>query len=267
MVKFTHVPCHASNAPALVLIPGGPGLSSLTLGSLDILNRSFDLHFVDLPGTNGLPYGRDHSLEELSKTINAKVVQLRRPTIMLGHSFGGFFAADVALKVTNVMGLVCIGTPFTGESLRAAGANYDRLKTPALIAAEERWAKAPSDKTFAGWLAEYGELYFAEATQTAGRELLLRDSSSFRLFQSLRQDAARMESLLPRLRDWPRGKLFLAGKEDRLLPMDVLLTDADSGSFDFRPVLGASHFAMFDQPASVAGLIEKYFAAEEVSSI
>ena len=107
MIKLTYRHSESPNAPALFLIPGGPGLSSATLRSLDRLSRSFHLYYVDLPGTNGVPYERDRSFAEIAAEIAAEVSKVGGRSFLFGHSFGGFWAADVALKVPMVAGVIC----------------------------------------------------------------------------------------------------------------------------------------------------------------
>ncbi len=262
MVKFTHFPCREANAPSLVLIPGGPGLSSLTLHSLAVLCRSFNLQFVDLPGTNGVTYDKNRTFSDLSDEISSKVMKLDGTVFILGHSFGGFLAAKVALSSPNIAGLVCISTPFTRLSLNLAGQNYAARMSPVLTAAEKKWRERPSDSSLAEWLAEYGELYFSQAKLVAGQEMLKHDPVSHRLFLSLRQDAEQMEPLLDALASWSGKKLFLAGENDTLLPAEALRADSTGGGFAYHSIPGAHHFVMFDQPESVAGVIEEVLATE-----
>lgn len=69
MIQLTNVASTIENNPNLFLISGGPGLSTMTLRSLDILSRSFNLFYIDFPGTNGNPYLRDKKFEELSDEL------------------------------------------------------------------------------------------------------------------------------------------------------------------------------------------------------
>ena len=64
--------------------------------------------------------------------------------------------------------------------------------------------------------------------------------------------------MLPLLKQDLTKKLFIAGKQDVMLPETVLSEDAASGGFNFISINNASHFVTFDQPESVAGLIEDF---------
>jgi len=262
MIKITPIPSLLPDAPTMFLIPGGAGLSSLTIRSLNLLKRSFNLLYVDLPGTNGLAYDKDRSFEELTAEIVAETQQVKGNAYILGHSFGGFFAAGAALQAPNVAGLVCIATPFTQWSLNAAHEGYRLSKSPELTTAEAKWADTPSDATFGEWLSEYGNLYFSESKRAEGKRLVKQDPCSYRLFQSLEKNAGRMAGFLPMLKNWSGKKLSIVGELDGLLPSKILKTDALAGGFDFRVVSNANHFVMLDPPESVAGLIEEAFATE-----
>lgn len=263
MIKLTQVESKKPNAPALFLVPGGPGLSSGTLRSLDLLARSFELYYVDLPGTNGLAFDRERSLTRLSEDLADEIRKVGRQTFVLGHSFGGFLAAEAAMRSGSAAGVICIATPFTKECQDIAVENYVDNRGSELKAAEELWERKPSDSTFRDWLSSYGGLYFSKGRQSEGAEMLGRDSCSHLLFQSLRAEARRLGTLLSRLREWPGRKFFIAGSHDGLLPVEILKRDAEAGDFAFAPVADASHFVMFDQPETVARLIESFCATEK----
>ena len=51
-------------------------------------------------------------------------------------------------------------------------------------------------------------------------------------------------------------KVFIAGKDDKLLPANILEKDSQLGKFDFNQIEDASHFVTIDQPVMVAKIIE-----------
>lgn len=252
MIKLTEVFTENIKAPTLVLIPGGPGLSSLTLRSMDILSRTFNLVYVDFPGVNGNPYSIDRSFDELSQALQMELQKINGPLYVLGHSYGGFFAADLSLRM-KLDGIICVATPFSEKSLVAAGENFNANKSHSLTDAEVEWSELQDDKSFAKWTSEYGELYF---TNPDGKYLLLNDKVSAQFFLANRSDARQKESMLSLLKENKTKKLFIAGKKDIMLPIENLREDASRGGFDFKSVNKASHFVTFDQAEIVAGLIE-----------
>lgn len=254
MIKLTKVLSEKSGAPALILIPGGPGLSSSTLRSMDILKRAFNLFYVDFPGVDGTPYNADRSFQELSEILQTELLKINGPKFILGHSYGGFFAANLSLSM-EVNGAICISTPFSKKSLESAAENYTANMSQALSDAEEEWQKLQDDKSLAKWLSEYGKLYFV---RSEGKKMLLKDKVSARFFLANRSDATNIEPMLSQLKINNSKKLFIAGKQDVMLPEAILKRDADLGGFDFISVNNASHFVTFDQPESVARLIEDF---------
>jgi pimeloyl-ACP methyl ester carboxylesterase len=255
VIKLTRVNSEKKEAPVLVLIPGGPGLSSLTLRSMDILNRSFNLLYVDFPGVNDNPYGENKTFDELSDALQMELQQISGTKYVLGHSYGGFFAADILLK-NKCDGIVCIATPFSQRSLAGASTNYFEHMTDNLREAEVEWEASQSDQNFAQWVSKYGELYFVKPE---GRELVLNDKVSAKFFLNNQEDALNKELMLPLLKKIQAKKLFIAGAQDKLLPPLLLNEDAVNGGFKFLSVNNASHFVSFDQPEIVSGLIEDFF--------
>ena len=259
MIKLTRVQGPPSS-PTLVLIPGGPGISSLSIRAMDILSRSFQLIYVDFPGTNGNPYDKDRSFDELANGLVQAISNIPGEVITVGHSHGGFFAVKAAITNKHISGVVCISSPFTDQCFQAAVENFRSRKTPTLIAAEKSWDADPSDKTYALWLAEYGELYFSPEKLASGRELLANDPCSHKAFLHNQHDVKLMGALLDEFSHWQRPKLFLS--EDKgMIPTSALKKDADQGGFSFEVIQGSSHFVMFDRPEDVARSIEKQFAA------
>lgn len=262
MIKFTEIKCSKSNVPNLVLIPGGPGLSSLSIRGFDLLSKSFNLFYVDFPGTNGNPYDKDRSFEELSELLLNKVKSITGETYLIGHSFGGFFAADVSLW-HDVAGIICVATPFSSASLSGANANYKSKMTPSLKMAEEEFERSSTDKTFANWLAEYGELYFAPHSQESGRMLMANDPCSVKSFLHNTNDSKNMELLLGKISELGIKKLFIAASEDGLINKSDLKNDATRGLFEFLEINNANHFVMLDQAEIVASVIEKFIATNK----
>lgn len=259
MIKITRID---SNNPAnhiLFLIPGGPGLSSLTLRSLDNLSTSFNLIYVDFPGCNDNPYVKDHSFNELSSGLIEVMNVVKKngsKVFVLGHSFGGFFAAEIALK-TKVEAIICIATPFSSKSLHNANDNYENYKSmspsKALEVAEGEWLERQDDKSLAKWFSEYGTMYFKNEQ---GRELILKDKVSAKFFIHNRADAVIGENLLSKICDLNIKKVFIAGTEDGLLDLEILKEDAVRGKFEFHAIPNASHFVMVDEGQEVVKKVQ-----------
>jgi len=265
MIKTTRLNSTIENSPILVIIPGGPGLSSLTLRSLDCLNERFNLIYIDFPGCNNTdlndnPYTKDQTFEELSNGVVKVVNELKEKNklvFVLGHSFGGFFAADIALK-TSVDGIICIATPFSNKSLHNANDNYNKAITnsasEALLLAEAEWGTKKDDRALAKWLSEYGKMYFV---RPEGKKLIECDKASAKFFLNNRADVIHGERLLEKIGELKIKKIVIAGSEDGLLDVETLRIDAEKGKFEFFEVEKASHFVMVDNIEKVREIIIK----------
>ncbi len=136
----------AQKRPVLVLIPGGPGLSSVTIKPLEILSSHFDLIFVDPPGAGQSPthvLGRPETdpyemyewfIRHLHKNLSRTVAQFfgGRSIILLGHSYGGVFAADLAARYATasppIVGLIPISSFLSRSAHTIAADNREHAR-------------------------------------------------------------------------------------------------------------------------------------------
>lgn len=262
MIKLTKIKSQKNSEINLVFIPGGPGLSSMTLRSMDILTRSFNLYYIDFPGCNGNPYLGKKTFDELAGALSDNLKKINGKIFLVGHSFGGFFAAKVGLDF-SCDGIVCLSTPFSGETLNSVTNNYQALKSEKLSIAEQHWSNESNDLTFAKWLSEYGLMYFNNENLDKGKKLIIDDKVSAQFFIDNRSVGRAMELLLPKLKISSLKKLFIVGSNDELVSQGCLKQDALNGGFKFSIINNASHFTTFDQPEAVAGLIEQFIATEK----
>ena len=263
MIRLTHVPAKDSSQrkQPIVMIPGGPGLSSRTLAPLTALNARHDLYMVDLPGVDGVPFLPGVTFNGLCEEIAQEIAAISGNVVLLGHSFGGFFATRMALQNPSVSGLICLSVPFGKATLTRSSENYNRGMSPALQQAVAAWSAKPSRETFNQWFAACGPLYFAQAEN--GARVLGTDPSGFELYQALRKDADTMEPLLSELAEWNGKSLFLAGEDDPLFMHPLLEEEAKRAKGIFHAVERAKHFLFHDQPETVVRLIEDFLSTEE----
>ncbi len=256
---FKHIKCTGTSSGTAVLIPGGPGLSSSTLRGFDALAENFDLVLVDPVNPRTVSQGRSVSYNELKKNVLEGLVSLpSRRLILLGHSFGGILAADVALNSTlSVSALVCVATPFSAESFSVIGRAYQEHMTDDLKLASERFNRDGTSDSFRNWLASYGKLYFAREIE-AGTELILRDDLCVEAFLGARSESAMKGQLLDDLKTSPFAKLFIAGELDMLFPLASAKSDAEKGGFDFSSIQKAGHFCALDNPMATVLTIKNF---------
>ncbi len=250
MIKLTKISSPLEDAPTILIIPGGPGLSSLTLRDLNPLNKSFNLVYLDLPGTNQNPYKKRSNFKTLVKDILNEVKNIKTAHC-IGHSYGGYFALEVANNL-NLESLTCIGTPFSEEALKAINKNYHVNMSPKLKEVETEWLSLKNDSSFLKWLSEYDKLYF---TNPLGKNLILNDPASSRLFLDNRNEVINKEKILNELQFKKTKKTFIMGKNDLLLDREQSKDDAEKFKFQFIEIANAGHFTSFDQPITTVGVI------------
>lgn len=254
MIRLTTLETKSNTEISLFIIAGGPGLSSQTLRSLDLLKDSCRLVYLDFGGTGESVYSGKQSYDEIiSHFVKTIERNKSKKNYILGHSFGGILASSVFIH-SKIDGLVCLSVPFTKSSLSNANENYMKFMTPELKIAESEWVKNQDDISFASWLSEYGQMYFCNPE---GKLLIAKDKVSSKYFKDNRSDAANKEYLLNQLRETNRKKIFVCGKEDKLISSDFYKKDAEQGGFDFHEIDEASHFVSFDQPEKVKLIIEQ----------
>ncbi len=263
----------AARRPVVVLIPGGPGLSSRTLRSMELLVRSLDVAFVDPPGTGGAP-------EELSATFESLVADMTetlavrpefqgRSLFLVGHSYGGIQAAEIAIRAergelgTRRLGVLFLGTPLSDESYEEVLLAYSRNQTPALREAEKRFEAKPSRETFLEWLASYERLYFREERIVEGAEMLRADPASVDVFLRVSGTRRPRPEFVDQISALKIPKYLVGGGEDLLVPPSALRMDSERTGLEFCVVPRAGHFMTFDQPGAVAALIEKAVSDSE----
>lgn len=269
--KITIVPKNSEEqgGPTICFFPGGPGLSSKTLRSMDVLSRSFELAFVDPPGTGGLEEVSAPTFEGILGAMEVELEKLgNRSFIFIGHSFGALYAIELAArKRINVCGLAIIAAPLSEETYEIAKKQYVEFMTPELSDAIEKFDDDKTKGSFNQLLSRYGRLYFSEETIERGGRLLLSDETSVESFIHVLPTFSRRTpfvDFIGHLRDLAVPKFMIAGAVDLLFPASALEADARLTDCRFFKIQDAGHFVTFDQPEAVTALIEEIFLGGNV---
>ena len=246
----------------LVLLPGGPGLSSATLAGIG--DRLTSLALVDPPGTGGLPAEPSYTFDGAVEAMEAAILELGGPVDLLGHSFGGTYAARLLARgKVPVRALVLLATPVSEACFQALGARF--ASTPPEIAVHAtKYQSEPTDANFHAWLKALCALYFSPARRPRGEELLGKDRVSSAAFSQIYADLlARLPTfgLEKAVREFALPKLLIAGDEDGLLPVDMLRAEAGRLGARFTVLAGAGHFAGLDQPEQLNELLREFLAS------
>lgn len=250
----------AKDRPIIVLIPGGPGLSSKTLSGLEVLNRSFDLVLVDPPGTGGQRDPEKQNFDFVLSSFELELKVLERPIIIGGHSFGGYQAACLlARKHLDYAGLVCLGSPLSDHTFGAVTTEYENLKTPLIFETEIKWNENKNLENLRNWFLSYESLWFSQESLSKGQQLILNDKMSLSAFLGVEPNFSGQTELFNSLKVSSVPKLLIAADQDKLVRSNLLEKDAHSGGFDFSILKNAAHFMNLDQSEAVARLVENKF--------
>jgi pimeloyl-ACP methyl ester carboxylesterase len=228
---------------SLILIPGGPGISSSYLRTFDDLSKKYQLHFIDMCGTNETNF-EPLTSDEISTKIADYAKRIGSNYFYIGHSYGGYLAAKTSL-ISNPKGLICISTPLSARAMNIAIKNYQNKKNHLLKEKEEAWLSTPSNDSFRSWLAEFGSLYF-HTDKNNGKAILSNDITSYRYFLNNNSDIEQDHTLLKDLKTSTTPKIHIMGSHDLLLPIDALEEDNFDGNLKSVIINKAGHFPMID---------------------
>jgi pimeloyl-ACP methyl ester carboxylesterase len=95
----------------------------------DELANDFDIHAIDLPGFGGLPKSRvAPDITESADLLAAVLDELGvRGAILLGHSMGADWVAELAVRRPDLAGCVVLAGPVTDDSARNLAVQTFRL--------------------------------------------------------------------------------------------------------------------------------------------
>ncbi|MEZ4752084.1 MAG: alpha/beta hydrolase [Bdellovibrionota bacterium] len=250
----------------LVLLPGGPGLSSRTMDSLAALHENRDLYFIDPPDTGeaGTPEDFDYGATLLD--LKSALSELDFPKILLGHSFGGIWAAHLYdTGALNIQALICLAVPFSERAFTEVRQQYEKHASQEAFAWEKKFLDNPNEHTLSSWTQELGRLYFNEPNIARGKAMLAADKFSAKLFLGCMSEGAMTASaLLPKLKTAAIPKLMLAGQSDLYTTPESLALDAEIGGFEFGTVPEAAHFVHFDSPEPACEAIQSFLSAHQL---
>ena len=169
----------AGSGPVCLMHPGGPGISSDAMMKMPAIERHVRAVYLEPIGTGGsgrLPtHPQGYSVEFYRRCVEEAIDHIGQgPAYLLGHSFGGFVAQDLALHRPDLLaGIILYDTaPLNGpelgeEAARQVDAFARRFAghpaLPALLKAYKAdLGPDPSDQAATRWLQEIMPLYFAD---------------------------------------------------------------------------------------------------------
>lgn len=246
------------DGPNWILIPGGPGMGpeylSELFGRLDLKGSIWTFDILDANrkslSDEEIVDGWKRSLLEAAKTL--------KPALIFGHSFGGMLALSTKELEKHIAGLIL-----------ADSDPVDWLKdcadSPIPKSEMEAWGKklsdAPSDSLYKDYFSAIAPYYFSEECLRAGRELIDRNSYSYRTFLIGNNNFFSNYEMAIDLRPIP--VFCLAGERDIITPMNIYQRSAqfkEKKDARYFPIPGGGHFPWvenFQEVSSVLQRIEK----------
>jgi pimeloyl-ACP methyl ester carboxylesterase len=252
----------------LVCHPGGPGFSGATLTDLGGLAGSFELVVVDPRGTGGSAAAGTYAQEEYVADLEELRADLGLEQFdLLGHSHGGFVAAEYAATHPNrVRRLVLASTAprFAPEYRAAVEAVWDASNDPTIAPARQARAErlaandlAP-DEIVRLAMVEL-RLFFARAdgVPVLG-QVFRREPPNLDALAFFNRETAPHFDLRPLLGSIRAKTLVITGDHDFFGPLaaDELVTGIGAAHSVVLP--GAGHFLWIDQPQAFAAEVATF---------
>jgi proline iminopeptidase len=250
------------SGPAVLMIHGGPGYDHTYFRpDFDRLASRHELIYYDqrLSGRSGRPPIETFTIEQAAHDAAGLLDQLRiRHAIVIGHSYGGFVAQELALShPERVSGLVLLDTT-PGQLGRADAGDADQGAPPPQEFLDLLASVPESDAEYAT-IAEQTRPFFFHRVTGDQVEPIFADTiySADALIRSM--DVLGTWSAVDRLRGVRAPTLLVVGRHDvacsvsqseriaRLIPTAVLEIVEDAG-----------HFPWVEEPDHFFGILDAW---------
>lgn len=249
--------------PVICFVPGGPGLSSETLRSMDFLKRTFDLAFIDPPGSGAARGSPAANFNEVIDSLRQSIKKLNRPVILVGHSYGGIYVGALALIADfPLKGVVFVDTVLIPEGWDVVERQYAQFAGEDYQKAKQAFKDAPSEETFKNQMVQSSFMFFQPDYIESGRQLISRDRMGWRSAMAIESDPSETMEFAKNLKVLQIPKITIAGEFDRILPADFLKKQAAEVNSKFF-LVHSGHFPTFENPEEVARIFEAQFSSKK----
>ncbi|MGD0943507.1 MAG: alpha/beta hydrolase [Acidimicrobiales bacterium] len=266
----SRVPIDAGEGPVVVLVHGQPGAGGDWVALAKLLSADHRVLAPDRPGWGSDPrpaMGMAANAEALQDLLEG--VEAQSPLTVVGHSFGGGVALELALTHPERVGaLVLVGSigvagalsgfdrllvvPMIGEGILRAGVAALRR---ALITAT-RYSQRHPDARVAKKVLVLPTLQAAIGSD--GRPMVGRSRQSFLVEQrALLAETPELERALGRI---AVPTAVVTGASDRIVPVSAARSLAGRVPGAELVVMAGGHLLPFDQPEKVAEIVHRYSA-------
>lgn len=243
------------DGPNWILIPGGPGMGpeylSELFGRLDLQGSvwTFDILEADRRSLSNeeIVAGWKRSLLEAAAAL--------KPALIFGHSFGGMLALSTKGLEKHIAGLIladsdpvdwlkdCAESPIPKSETAPWGKKFD---------------EAPSDSLYRDFFSAIAPYYFSQECLRAGRDLIGRNSYSYRAFLAGNDEFFPGYGMEIDLRPIP--VFCLAGEHDLITPMGVYQRSAqfrEKNDVGYFSIPGGGHFPWVENFREVSSVLQR----------
>lgn len=243
------------DGPNWILIPGGPGMGpeylSELFGRLDLKGSiwTFDILDADRDSLSDeeIVDGWKRSLLEAAETL--------KPALVFGHSFGGMLALSTKELEKHIAGLILADSDPVDWLKDCA---VPPIPTSEMTAWGKKLTDAPSDALYKDFFSAIAPYYFSKECLGAGRELIDRNSYSYRTFLiGNNHFFPNYEMAIDLL---PIPVFCLAGERDIITPMNVYQRSAQfKKKTDARyfSIPGGGHFPWVENFQEVSTVLQR----------
>lgn len=241
--------------PDWIVIPGGPGMGPEYLaelfGRLDLKGSIWTFDILDA-GRESLP---DEEIVAGWKRSLLEAAEALKPALIFGHSFGGMLALSTKGLEKHIAGLIladsdpldwlkdCAGSPIPRAEMAAWGKKLD---------------DAPSDSLYRDFFSAIAPYYFSKECLRAGRELIERNSYSYRTFTAGNNKFFPGYEMAIDLRPIP--VFCLTGEHDVITPMNVYQRSArfkEKSDARYFTIPGGGHFPWVENFQEVSSVLRR----------
>lgn len=241
--------------PNWILIPGGPGMGpeylSELFGRLDLKGSiwTFDILHAGHESLSDVEIaeGWKHSLLEAAKTL--------KPALIFGHSFGGMLALATKGLEKHIAGLILADSDPVDWLKDGSNSPIPR---PEMAAWGKKLSDAPSDSLYRDFFSAIAPYYFSKDGLRAGRDLIERNSYSYRTFQVGNNGFFPSYETAIDLRPIP--VFCLSGEHDLITPLAVYQRSEkfkEKKDARYSSIPGGGHFPWVENFQEVSGVLQR----------
>jgi len=243
------------DGPNWILIPGGPGMGpeylSELFGRLDLKGSIWTFDILET-NRKSLP---DEEIVDGWKRSLLEAAKKLKPALIFGHSFGGMLALSTKGLEKHIAGLILADSDPMDWLKDCADSPIPKSE---LAAWEKKFDDAPSDRLYKDYFSAIAPYYFSKGCLRAGRELIDRNSYSYRAF--LIGDNHFFPNYEMAIDLLPLPVFCLAGEHDIITPLNIYQRSTqfkEKNDVRYFSIPGGGHFPWVENFQEVSRVLQR----------